>query len=67
MKNPCWDCPDRKCGCHADCERYTQWSSERRAAIEKDHDAREARRYEHDRGIRLSIFRVRRRARGRKG
>ena len=24
-KNPCYKCPDRHAGCHAECEKYAAW------------------------------------------
>ena len=50
MGGPCRDCTDRSGECHATCEKYLTWSTERRAAKEKDHVARAVERYAHDRG-----------------
>lgn len=67
MRQPCRDCEDRNETCHANCERYLTWATERRAALEKDYDARVAERYQKDLRIRLSRWRIKDKARGRKG
>lgn len=28
MTQPCKDCPDRKVGCHSQCEKYKAWRAE---------------------------------------
>ena len=33
---PCKDCPDRRVGCHAECEKYREYD----AALRKDRDKR---------------------------
>ena len=42
---PCLNCPERKSGCHSNCEKYIQFKTERdaelvkrRKATEKDND-----------------------------
>lgn len=67
MKNPCRDCADRGGDCHATCAKYRQWSTIRRAALEKDHDNRVAERYLHDLRIRLTKHKIKNRVRGRRG
>ena len=27
MKNPCYNCKDRKAGCHAKCDLYQTWAA----------------------------------------
>lgn len=34
MKNPCYQCSERRVGCHANCERHAEW----RAAHKKEKD-----------------------------
>jgi hypothetical protein len=34
IKNGCYQCPDRKPGCHSVCEKYKEWKAE--------HDAKQA-------------------------
>lgn len=29
-KPPCFECRERKAGCHAECKRYKKWSKDRR-------------------------------------
>lgn len=67
MRAPCGRCDERRVGCHAERERYLTWSTERRAALEKDYKKRLPERYVHDLQIRLTRFRLRRKARGRRG
>lgn len=67
MPGPCRNCEERTETCHATCERYLTWATERRAALEKDHDNRIAERYQKDLRIRLSRWRIKKRVRGRKG
>ncbi len=67
MQGPCRDCTDRGGACHATCAKYRQWATMRRAAKEKDHDARVAERYANERSMRIKGWKIKRRARGRKG
>lgn len=67
MRAPCRDCEDRNETCHAICERYLTWAKERTEAREKDYKKRLPERYVHDLQIRLTRFRLRRKARGRRG
>lgn len=61
---PCGRCDERRVGCHAKCERYLTWSTERRAAKEKDRDNRIAERYNHDKRIRVAVYMFKRRQKG---
>lgn len=67
MDTPCRDCADREGTCHATCEKYLTWAAERRAAKEQDYKDRLPERYIHDLQIRLTRWKMRRKARGRKG
>lgn len=67
MPGPCRNCEERTETCHATCERYLTWSTERRAALEKDYEQRLPERYLKDLRIRLSRWRIKNKARGRKG
>lgn len=62
MKNPCRNCEERTETCHATCERYQTWSTERRAALDKDRESRITDRYIHDLQIRLTKWKLRRKA-----
>lgn len=64
---PCGRCDERRVGCHAECEKYLTWAAERRKALEADHRKRIAERYAHDRNILLSVSKLKKRLRGRKG
>lgn len=66
MKVPCSGCDDRHAGCHAECERYSAWSSERREAKQRDYESRVAERYAIERDKKIKGERLRSRARGRK-
>ena len=64
---PCVRCDERRVGCHAECERYLTWSAEQRAAKEQDYKDRLPERYIHDLQVRMTQWKLRRKARGRKG
>lgn len=63
---PCRKCDERTAGCHANCEKYLTWAKTRNEAKEKDYEKRLPERYVHDLQIRLTRFKLRRKARGRR-
>lgn len=63
---PCGHCDERQVGCHAECERYQTWATERRAALENDYRKRAVERYERDRRIEITRHHIKRRVRGKK-
>lgn len=66
MKVPCCACDDRHTGCHAECERYLTWASDRLEAKQRDYDSRIAERYALERDKKIKGARLKSRARGRK-
>lgn len=67
MPGPCRECEDRNETCHATCEKYLTWAKTRNEAKEKDYEKRLPERYLKDIRIRLSRWRIKNKARGRKG
>lgn len=57
MKNRCFECEDRRVGCHANCERYAEWREWLRERKAKERAAREIKHYEMERSARFFRFR----------
>lgn len=59
--NPCYHCPDRYAGCHANCDKYKQWSEQhieeerRKNAFRAEHDI--MRNYSIETGTRIKKLR----------
>ena len=34
MKSPCYECPDRRAGCHSECEKYKEYQAKNRERLE---------------------------------
>lgn len=49
--SPCYNCPDRKAGCHSKCEKYAAWK-------EKANAAADARIRDYNRNAEADAFRI---------
>ena len=53
MKQPCYNCPDRHIGCHAQCERYKAYTAEYQKQKRQQEGDREFRDYTRERCERM--------------